>query len=224
MSRVSWVVVGLLSGAAAHAASFDCAKAATSTEKSICASPTLSEYDEHLARYYGAARAHVGPSAAPCLARNQREWLAVRNACNDAACLERTYRRRLAELDPLQPGMTAVKHLELPATRALVWVQGPAEDTGAAPRGAKPDPLRVTGKIVDDVTDGDGFVIRDAKGVKHALLTSMFITKSSGVAYETLALEPDVTYEAVGQRERSSDGVDHFAPGYCTFVWRLPKP
>jgi hypothetical protein len=75
---------------------------------------------------------------------------------------------------------------------------------------------------VDDVTDGDGFMIEDANGVKHALLTSMFITKPGGVAYETLANGPNATFEAVGQRERSADGVDHFAPGYCTFVYRLP--
>jgi len=222
MRKIPGLIATLLACSAAGAASFDCKKAATLTEKMICANGKVSDLDEHLGRYYFAARAAVGHGAS-CLVKNQREWIARRNACKDAACLERLYLSRLAELDALQPGATAIRNLELPLVKTLVWIEGPAEDTVAAPRTAKPSPLVVTGKILDEVTDGDGFVIRDARGVKYALLTSMFITKASGVTFETLAGEKDALFEARGQREVSGDGTSHFAPGFCTLVYRLPR-
>jgi hypothetical protein len=52
----------------------------------------------------------------------------------------------------------------------------------------------------------------------------MFINKSSGVRLETLALDKSATFEARGQRETSGDGSTHFAPGACTFLYRLPTP
>ncbi|MEO8019622.1 MAG: hypothetical protein ABI769_17565 [Pseudomonadota bacterium] len=212
------------SATVAHAASFDCARAETATEKAICASPRVSDLDEYLGRYYRAARAALGNGGA-CLAPNQRDWLrSVRNACKDAACLERVYLSRLAELDPLQPGMTALKNIELPRVKSLVWIVPPAADTVAAPRNVRREPLIVTGKLVDDVAAGDGFVLQDKTGVKHALLLLMFIDKADGVAIESLAHQPGPppTYEAHGEREISAGGM-HFAPSACTFLYRLPN-
>jgi uncharacterized protein len=215
---------GLLAASAAvEAASFDCAKAASATEKLICNSPRVSDLDEYLGRYYGAARAELGRGGA-CLVPNQREWLRkVRNACKDSACLERVYLHRLAELDPLQPGMTALKNVELPKVKSLVWIVPPALDTVAAPKPARHDPLIVVGKLIDDVAEGDGYVIRDAKNKKVVLLSSMFIDESNGVRLESLARGEPLDYEVRGERETSDDGSVHFALGACTWVYRLPK-
>jgi uncharacterized protein len=209
-------------GGVAHAASFDCAKAATATEKTICANPQISDLDEYLGRYYQAGRASMGRDAAACLASNQRTWLrSVRNACKDAACLERVYLERLSELDPLQAGAAAVKNLELPRVKSLVWIIGPAADTVAAPRNVRREPLLVTGKLVDDMANGDGFVLEDKSGVKHVLLLLMFIDKADGVMLEALEHAPPATYEARGEREIAADAAN-FAPSACTFVYRLP--
>jgi uncharacterized protein len=209
--------------AAAHvnAASFDCTKASTPVEKMVCATPSLSELDEHLARYYSVARAELGAGKS-CLAVHQRVWIRMRNACPDAACIERQYLQRLAELDPLQPGASALRNVELPAVKALVWIIPPAEDEVAAPRPASAPPFQVTGRILDETATGDGFVILDAKGVKHPLLTLMFITKSSATKLEALSLQAGATYEATGLSEKSADGTVHFAPGACITVRRLP--
>jgi hypothetical protein len=210
-------------GSAVHAASFDCSKAASATEKLICANARISDLDEHLGRYYGAARAELGRGAA-CFMSTQREWLRkVRNACKDSACLERAYLQRLAELDPLQPGMTAIKNEELPNVKSLVWIIPPALDTVAAPRPARHDPLIVVGKLIDDVAEGDGFVIQDAKGTKFVLLSAMFIDEQNGIRLQSLAHGESLKYEVRGEREKSDDGSTHFAPGACTFVSRLPK-
>ena len=98
--------------AAAHAASFDCAKARTGVEKAICADPQLSEYDERIAAAYkreldewdGAIRAYVR--------NDQRHWLAeirgidkgdgeIEPVCaqGDLPCLRREYRMRTDALE-----------------------------------------------------------------------------------------------------------------------------
>ncbi len=220
--RVVGSLILVLVAGAARAASFDCTKTSTPVEKLVCGNETLSGYDEYLGRYYASARAEVG-SAASCLGANQRNWLrTVRNACTDASCLQRVYLERLAELDPLQPGATALRNVELPRVKALAWVIPPADDQVAAPRDPKRPLLILTGRILDETANGDGFVLQDARGDKHPLLMLMFILKSSGVRLETLAHEPGSSFEVTGQEERSGD-TRYFSPGACIFIRRLPK-
>jgi uncharacterized protein len=208
---------------ACHAASFDCAKAATATEKLICATPRISDLDEYLGRYYQTARAELGRGAA-CLALTQRDWLRnVRNACKDATCLERVYLNRLAELDPLQPGVTALKNEDLPDVKALVWAIAPELDTVAAPPPKTHVPLVVTGRILDDAEGGNGFIIQDAKGAKFVLLPAMFIDKPNYMALGGFAQEQPRTYEARGETESSGEGHVHFSPAACRLIYRLPK-
>ena len=216
----SFVLLALSVGA--QAASFDCAKAATSTEKLVCANQRISDLDEYLGRYYQTARAELGRGAA-CLAPNQREWLrTVRNVCKDAKCLERVYLDRLAELDPLQPGATALKNEDLPDVKALVWAIAPELDQVAAPPPKTHVPLVVTGRILEDADGGNGFLIQDAKGARVILLPAMFIDKPNYMALGGFAQEAPRTYEARGEAE-SSGGQSHFSPAACRMIWRLPK-
>lgn len=82
----------------ASAASFDCAKAATPTEKAICADPELSHQDERVTAAYQAALG-LWPAGdwQAFLRREQRAWLKVRDTeCKaDRACLKRDYDLRL---------------------------------------------------------------------------------------------------------------------------------
>jgi uncharacterized protein len=88
----------LLSAASCFAAgpSFDCAKAATSVEKMICADAELSRLDVELARVYDTALKKSTDQAA--LKQQQRDWLTVRNSCEDADCIEMSYRSQIGEL------------------------------------------------------------------------------------------------------------------------------
>jgi uncharacterized protein len=197
--RIAALLVLISAGAASHAASFDCAKAATATEKLICANQRISDLDEYLGRYFYTARAEVGRGA-QCLVPNQRGWLrTVRDACKDAACLERVYLNRLAELDPLQLGATALKNENLPDVKALVWAIGPELDKVAAPAPKTHVPLVVTGKIVNDQEGGNGYVVQDAKGAKFILLPAMFVDKSNYMALEGFTQEEPRIYEARGE-------------------------
>jgi uncharacterized protein len=80
----------------AHAASFDCARASTAVEHTICANPSLSRLDEELAAAFKTMLGNVANPAA--LRERQREWLEERDACGDDACLDRLYTRRVAGL------------------------------------------------------------------------------------------------------------------------------
>jgi len=220
-------IVGLFAlltvGGVSQAASFDCTKAATATEKLICANQRISDLDEYLGRYYQSARAVLGRGAV-CLTPNQRDWLrGVRNACKDAKCLERVYLNRLAELDPLQLGANALKNENLPDVKALMWVIGPELDQVAAPPLKTHEPLIVRGMILDDTDGGNGFVIQDAKGTKFTLLPAMFIDKPNYNGLESLAQEKPRVYEARGEREPQPDGSSNFAPSTCRLIYRLPK-
>lgn len=90
-------LASLLLAPLARAASFDCAKAASTTEKTVCADPTLSTQDSVLATAWKQALSRVGDPAA--LRASQRDWLKQRDACaSDRACLDQRYRERLHAL------------------------------------------------------------------------------------------------------------------------------
>jgi len=79
------------------AASFDCSKASTAVEGSICANSTLSTLDKELADVY--LRAQSASADTGKLIQAQSAWMETRNACGaDAQCLEKSYRQRISEL------------------------------------------------------------------------------------------------------------------------------
>jgi uncharacterized protein YecT (DUF1311 family) len=95
---VSFLAGSLLAAAPrTRAASFDCAKAATPTEKLICGDPELSQLDGQLAETY---RRELDDAFDPNKLRaKQHMWLRTeRDACADAACLKKVYAQRIAAL------------------------------------------------------------------------------------------------------------------------------
>ncbi len=91
-------------------ASFDCAKAATETEKTICSSVSLAAFDvsvagsyKHVLGYYDFALRTYDPSIKPqtvkqlaAFKQSQREWLKTRDKCGgDVACLEQAMGERI---------------------------------------------------------------------------------------------------------------------------------
>lgn len=106
MLRPALLALGLLAlPSAAAAAGFPCSKAATPTEKAICADPALSALDERLSASYRAALDRLSGAspeegvAGAAVKADQRAWLRERDACGaDAPCLRRAYEGRGAVL------------------------------------------------------------------------------------------------------------------------------
>jgi len=97
---VKWLVISLLLAfpfGKCFAASFDCAKASSVSEKLICASSELSELDERYAKLYKQVRAEAADAALvkkeAVAAFQKRE-----SRCVDAACLTQWYRNRIAKM------------------------------------------------------------------------------------------------------------------------------
>lgn len=84
----------------ASAASFDCTKASTWVEKTVCSQSKLSKSDEVVAQKYKAklatATEYEDSNAFRIAARNdQRNWIKFqRNTCNSEQCLIREYKER----------------------------------------------------------------------------------------------------------------------------------
>ncbi len=80
--------------------SFNCAKATTRTERTICRNSQLSNADVRLARIYSRLRSSLPKSEAKWLGRQQHAWLKMRDACSDnVSCLLETYNARITELE-----------------------------------------------------------------------------------------------------------------------------
>lgn len=222
LNKLPLIVAILLStiAATATAASFPCERATSKIERMVCANPELSTLDEHLGRYYAAAKAELG-NGAGCLRDDQRQWLReTRDTCRDAQCLRKSYLNRLAELDALQPGVTAIKQLKLPDVPALAWVIPAALDTVAAPPRPKAPPLLTRGRVINEHETGGGYVLRTDKGERLQLVLDMFLEPGTAATLEGLAREKAKFtargYEALDHNER------YFEPSRCVFLYRIP--
>lgn len=86
----------LITTSSAIAASFDCKKAGSAVEKSICSDRELSDLDSELGRTYRTVLSSTPNSAS--LVAEQKSWLASRNQCPDMGCLKSAYQDRLTAL------------------------------------------------------------------------------------------------------------------------------
>lgn len=84
----------------AHAASFDCAKAATKVEHIICDNPKLSVLDDKLGKTYQDVMGKANDEQKQRLTTEQKHWLKyTRNVCAKEPCFKHAYWSRLAELE-----------------------------------------------------------------------------------------------------------------------------
>ncbi|WP_229223896.1 lysozyme inhibitor LprI family protein [Duganella sp. sic0402] len=97
MKKILISAVLTISCMGAQAASFDCAKAYTPIEKTICADGRLSELDSQLMQVY--KKSLTESASADAIKAEQRLWLKeVRNSCQDVACLKSAYSNRISAL------------------------------------------------------------------------------------------------------------------------------
>jgi uncharacterized protein len=85
---------------AAQAASFDCDRARAPDEKAICANLALNDKDVRMAVLYDINRKTLAMGGRGALEDQQRQWLRDRRNCGaQRACLNRSYDRRLSDLN-----------------------------------------------------------------------------------------------------------------------------
>ncbi len=143
--------------------SFDCARATSDVNRTICGSPELSALDRQLSEHYRALLAQPGADAAG-LAREEAQWLRdVRNPCPDAACIRQAYTERDAAL--------VARTRRLAGAAAAAPADGP--DTSPSPAAAA--------ETVPFVVDAGLFA--DARALRaHACAAGEDLPKSAGFA------------------------------------------
>lgn len=97
MSRVFLAAI-FISANTASGAGFDCAKAASKVEISICTNSAISALDDELSRLY---KQVVSAEGGKRHQKQQREWLKKRNLCSGPECIEKLYHSRIGELRTL---------------------------------------------------------------------------------------------------------------------------
>lgn len=100
MAGLMWVGIGAApSVSTAEAASFNCARAGTATERAICGNRALEDRDVEMATIFGLIRPVFAMGARGAFMDEQNAWLVQRNRCGgDTACLRRRYDDRIAVL------------------------------------------------------------------------------------------------------------------------------
>jgi uncharacterized protein len=97
MKRIVWIILGwIVLMLSAHAASFDCAKAASKVEKLICSDAGLSKLDEELNVAYKTALQDAKQT--DTIKQAQKQWMKERNSCADVGCVKQAYEERLSTL------------------------------------------------------------------------------------------------------------------------------
>jgi uncharacterized protein len=85
--------------------SFDCRKAASVSEKSICANAALSRLDFQLGRMWKTLLDDfIDAVQRTQMKQDQKMWMALRDRCgDDANCIDKLYRDRLSTLNGVDP-------------------------------------------------------------------------------------------------------------------------
>jgi uncharacterized protein len=153
--------------------SFDCRKAASLPEKTICANAALSRLDFQLGRTWKTLLDDFIDSAQEALMKEeQRTWMAGRTKCGeDADCIGKLYRDRLSTLNGVDPahrfsGVYEVKDIGIFAlfpigNRYLVNIKTADPNDGrwvcelAGEAGSSGDDLeiKVEGSVIQDICE-----------------------------------------------------------------------
>lgn len=179
------LLVWLLLITSAHAASFDCTKAATTIEKQICANSELSVLDEELSAHYANLR-NAGGSQANMINKSQRKWLQDRNHCSEVDCLKRTYIARISALKKLSELSGPPDKIEHKLSTPSPWLPSPVS---GASHIATSGSLFVAGGYqgIASSTDGVTWVMRTAAlsgGISDIIWTGkMFFAIGEDVIY-----------------------------------------
>ncbi|MDR6291744.1 uncharacterized protein YecT (DUF1311 family) [Inquilinus ginsengisoli] len=170
----------LLAGTTAPALAFDCAKAKSPIETTICATPEAKRADDAMSAAYAALQAGMDKAHGQVLLRNQRSWLQQREArCRDwsqetvridGACLAREtesrHRLLTGEAEYAGPGALPFRpsfseRIE-PAHKVEVSIAVPQLAAGAGPAPGLDALLQAAAKTADDPVDDDPHYSYDA--------------------------------------------------------------
>ncbi len=101
MKALIFMLLSLLGGISiSHAASFNCERAQTQTEHTVCEQLSLNDADVKMATTYNIIRKLVPMGTRGVIQDQQVKWLQLRDQCQDNVnCLTEVYKMRQQKLD-----------------------------------------------------------------------------------------------------------------------------
>ena len=171
-------LITLLFTSTSYAAGFDCTKAKTDSQKTICNTTSLSSLDELLALSFNKALSSSADSKA--LKTAQQSWLKSRDACvSDLSCLTKSYTSRLSELISLiaqARNQAAIKPAPATPKPTQPVTQAPTNTQKAPPTSTG---KTLTGKITSyECGDNCYLTVQDEQGKKHVALCTAPLCES----------------------------------------------
>ncbi|MFL9955298.1 lysozyme inhibitor LprI family protein [Paraburkholderia nemoris] len=138
--RHAYALAALALATTAHAASFDCSRAGSRVEATICADTRIGRLDEVLAQDYQHTMASdIGDGARNNLKATQRAWVQSRNRCTDAECIRAAYAARINQVCGNYPVLSGVSASCTSAEDALAGF-GNSSAPAPSPYRAPPQP------------------------------------------------------------------------------------
>jgi uncharacterized protein len=199
--------------APSHAASFDCKKAKSYAEKTVCSTPQLSNLDDLLAASF--IKVMNSTSDQKTLKAEEHDWLVnERNVCTDVDCLKTAYKSRIAVLNDLVASAETPTHSSSSTNSSMgQWYQAIAKPSLVVR--ASPD---VTGKSLGNIPTGGKVKVVAATGKND------FIGGRNG-AWVKIEWQGKTAYvfdaflEKIGAQTSSKNQTDTSKPSKTT-----PKP
>jgi uncharacterized protein len=195
-----------------YAASFNCTKAKTWSEKTICSTKQLSNLDELLAASFSKALASTRDKAS--LKAEQLDWLTdERDVCHDVACLKSAYTDRIATLneaiaDAEVTDPDPIGWHEVTAQPSLVVRDKPSvtgNKIGTVPHGGKINVLEATGKT-DNIGGRSGTWVKVQWQSKQGYAFDAFLDKLSTEKADTSDAPPPKTEKPATKPVKTSGG------------------
>ena len=165
------ILATLFCTSSSYAAGFDCSKAKSTTEKTICSTTSLSDLDEILVLSFNKAIASSADVKA--LKTAQQAWLKNRETClSDVDCITQAYTLRISELVNLvaknQESVTATS--SNPSAEPAP-AQSTTNTTPTPKPSSKPTGKTLTGTIVSyECGDNCYLTLKDEQGTEHVAL------------------------------------------------------
>lgn len=166
------ILATLFCTSTSYAAGFDCSKAKSATEKTICSTTSLSDLDEILVLSFNKAVASSADVKA--LKTAQQAWLKTRETCSSTVdCITQAYTTRISELINL-----VAKNSKLltatnsnPASQSAAATQATTNTSTPPTPTPKPTGKTLTGTIVSyECGDNCYLTVKDEQGTEHVAL------------------------------------------------------
>lgn len=163
------ILATLFCASTSYAASFDCSKAKSPTEKTICSTTSLSDLDEILVLSFN--KAVAGSADAKALKTAQQAWLKTREACeSDVDCITQAYTSRISDLMALV-AKTPSKSTASANTPAKPTAPTQPTTTTKTEPASTPTGKTLTGTISSyECGDNCYLTVKDEQGTEHVAL------------------------------------------------------